>query len=74
LTRPRDAPQRSSARVTRRSYSVWYWFICSEQMGSDTMGCWASCVSTYAAAAMPNTAGMGPSTGMVRTRKLGTTC
>lgn len=42
--------------------------------GSELKGWPASCVSTCAAAACPNSAGMVPSTGMVRTRKLGTTC
>ena len=45
-----------------------------QKTGSGLKGCCASCVSTYAAAAWPNSAGVVPSTGMVRTLKFGTTC
>lgn len=46
----------------------------SLKMGSVSNGCPASRHSTQPAAAMPKAAGVVPSTGMVRTRKLGTTC
>ncbi len=50
--------------------------ICSTHpnMGSGLKGWRASWVTTQAAAAWPNSAGVVPSTGIVRTRKLGTTC
>lgn len=44
------------------------------KMGSGTKGACASWHRMWAAAAWPKSAGVVPSTGMVRTRKFGTTC
>lgn len=48
--------------------------VSHQKTGSGLKGCCASCVSTYAAAACPNSAGMVPSTGIVRTLTFGITC
>mmetsp|Transcript_28877 Transcript_28877/g.73715 ORF Transcript_28877/g.73715 Transcript_28877/m.73715 type:complete len:288 (+) Transcript_28877:754-1617(+) len=67
------SPQRAiSLSRSSRSCSS-YCFSCSLMTGSVSKGAPASVHSAHPAAAMPNTAGVVPSTGMVRTRKLGTT-
>jgi hypothetical protein len=67
---PNTACSRSSRRDSARSYCS----AVSLMIGSPSKGAWASSQRMWAAAAMPNIAGAVPSTGMVRTRKLGTIC
>eukprot|EP00879_Flechtneria_rotunda_P021229 GHRR01022364.1.p2 GENE.GHRR01022364.1~~GHRR01022364.1.p2 ORF type:complete len:113 (-),score=8.98 GHRR01022364.1:625-963(-) len=64
----------SSSRCCSLARALSYCWAVSLMTGSPTYGLPASWHSMYDAAAMPKIAGAVPSTGIVRTRKLGTIC